>query len=159
VLGLGFVVAFGGWAVPGWARVGAPAKVPRIGYTVVASAKEQTHLTHAFEDGLRELGYVEGRSVVYERRFAGGDQGRLPELAADIVKREVDVTVTGSNPVIAVVQRATYISHSGRAIITMPSASITAPLTSLSQRPPRSVSLRWPSVITATVTISASSTR
>ena len=107
VLGLGFVVAFGGWVIPGAARAQAPAKVYRVGYIVVASAKEQAHLTRAFEDGMRELGYVEGRNVVYERRFADGDQGRLPELAAELVKRDVDVIVTGANPVIAVVKRAT----------------------------------------------------
>jgi putative tryptophan/tyrosine transport system substrate-binding protein len=50
---------------------------------------------------------VEGRNVVFERRFADGDPGRLPELAADLVKRDPDVIVTGANPVIGAVKRVT----------------------------------------------------
>jgi putative ABC transport system substrate-binding protein len=83
------------------------AKVHRIGYIVVASPEEQAHLTKAFEDGMRELGYVEGRNVVYERRFANGDVRRLPELAVDLVRQNPDVIVTGANPVIDAVKRAT----------------------------------------------------
>ena len=79
----------------------------RIGYIVVATAVEQTHLTRAFEDGMRELGYVEGRNVVYERRFADGNAERLPELAAQLARLDLDVIVTGANPVISAVQQAT----------------------------------------------------
>ena len=56
---------------------------------------------------MRELGYVEGRDVVYERRFAQGDPSRLPHLAHELVRLEVDVIVTGGNPVIAAVKDAT----------------------------------------------------
>ena len=94
-------------AVPGAAVAQLPGKVYRIGYIVVASPEEQTHLTKAFEDGMRDAGYVEGRNVVYERRFAHGDPARLPELAADLVKRAPDVIVTGANPVIGAVKQAT----------------------------------------------------
>lgn len=79
----------------------------RIGYIQTATESEQKHLTLAFEDALRELGYVEGRNAVFERRFAGGKQERLPELAAELVRLDVDVIVTGGNPVIAAVRRAT----------------------------------------------------
>jgi putative ABC transport system substrate-binding protein len=79
----------------------------RIGYIQTATESEQKHLTSAFEDALRDLGYVEGRNAVFERRFAGGKQGRLPELAAELVQLNVDVIVTGGNPVIAAVKRAT----------------------------------------------------
>jgi len=82
-------------------------KIYRIGYIQTASEAEQAHLTKAFEDGLRALGYVEGRNTVFERRFASGKQERLPELAAELVKLNVDVIVTGANPVIAAVQKAT----------------------------------------------------
>ena len=82
-------------------------KVYRIGYIVTATPDEQTHLTKAFEDGLRELGWVEGRNVVFERRFAMGKPERLPELATDLVRSNVDVIVTGSNQVIAAVRQAT----------------------------------------------------
>jgi putative ABC transport system substrate-binding protein len=104
---VGLVLATAGTALPGAAVAQLPGKVHRIGYIVVASPEEQTHLTKAFEDGMRDAGYVEGRNVVYERRFAHGDPGRLPELAADLVKRAPDVIVTGANPVIGVVKQAT----------------------------------------------------
>lgn len=82
-------------------------RVVRIGYIQTATESEQRHLTQAFEDAMRKLGYVEGRNAVFERRFAGGKQERLPELAADLVRLNVDVIVTGGNPVIAAVKRAT----------------------------------------------------
>ena len=81
--------------------------VYRIGYIQTATVDEQEHLTKAFEEGLRELGYVEGRNVVFERRFADGKQERLPDLAAELVRANVDVIVTGANPVIAAVKQAT----------------------------------------------------
>jgi len=84
-----------------------PVKVYRIGYIQTATPDEQAHLTKAFEDALRELGYAEGRNIVFERRFASGKQERLPELAAELVKLDVDVIVTGANPVIAAVKKAT----------------------------------------------------
>jgi putative ABC transport system substrate-binding protein len=82
-------------------------KVYRIGYIQTATPDEQARLTKAFEDALRELGYVEGRNAVFERRFAWGKQERLPELAAELVQLNVDVIMTGGNPVIAAVKQAT----------------------------------------------------
>jgi putative ABC transport system substrate-binding protein len=82
-------------------------RVYRIGYLQTATPEEQEPLTKAFEDGLRELGYVEGRNVVIERRFARGRQELLPDLAEELVRLDVDVIVTGGNPVIAAVKRAT----------------------------------------------------
>jgi putative ABC transport system substrate-binding protein len=84
-----------------------PPKAYRIGYIQTATPEEQAHLTKAFEDAMRELGYVEGRNVVFERRFALGRQERLPQLAAELVGLGVDVIVTGANPVVAAVQQAT----------------------------------------------------
>ena len=52
------------------AEAQAPGKVYRIGYIQTATPDEQAHLTRALEEGLRELGYVERRNTVYERRFA-----------------------------------------------------------------------------------------
>ena len=82
-------------------------KIYRVGYIQTASPQEQAPLTRAFEQGLRELGYVQGRNIVLESRFAWGNQERLPELAADLVRQNVDVIVTGANPVIAAVKQAT----------------------------------------------------
>src|SRR6266542_7033229 len=82
-------------------------KVYRIGLILTATPSEIGHLIKALDEGLRELGYVEGRNVVFERRFAEGRQERLPALAAELVQLKVDVLVTGSNPVIAAVKQVT----------------------------------------------------
>ncbi|MBK7331996.1 MAG: ABC transporter substrate-binding protein [Betaproteobacteria bacterium] len=105
--GLGLGLAVAAMIGPGAASAQSAARILRVGYIVVASPEEQAHLTKAFEDGMRDLGYVEGRDVAYERRFAHGDAGRLPELAAELVKLAPDVIVTGANPVISAVMRAT----------------------------------------------------
>ena len=82
-------------------------KVYRIGFIQTAARHEMEHLIKALDEGLRELGYVEGRNIVFERRFAEGKQERLPALAAELVRLKVDVIVTGSNPVVAAVKQAT----------------------------------------------------
>ena len=82
-------------------------KVYRIGFILTATPDETGHLIKALNEGLRELGYVEGRNVVFERRFAEGRQERLPALAAELVRLKVDVLVTGSNPVVAAVKQVT----------------------------------------------------
>lgn len=82
-------------------------KVYRIGFIQTAAPNEMEHLTKALDTGLRELGYVEGWNVVLVRRFAGGKQERLPALAAELARLNVDVIVTGANPVIAAVKQAT----------------------------------------------------
>jgi putative ABC transport system substrate-binding protein len=81
--------------------------VPRVGYIQTATAEEQEPLTRAFESALRDLGYVHGRNIIIERRFAAGKQESLPQLAADLVATKPDVIVTGANPVIAAVKAAT----------------------------------------------------
>jgi len=61
----------------------------------------------AFRQGLRDAGYVEGRDVVIEWRSADGDYARLPELAAELVERKVDVIVADTTPATRAAQRAT----------------------------------------------------
>ena len=82
-------------------------RVYRVGFIVTPSANEMGHVVNAFREGLRERGYVEGRNVVLEARFAEGRPERLPALAAELAGLNVDVIVTGSNPVIAAVREAT----------------------------------------------------
>jgi putative tryptophan/tyrosine transport system substrate-binding protein len=84
-----------------------PGRMYRVGYLQTATPQEQEALTRAFDDALRGFGYVEGRNLVLERRFAHGQQDRLAGLAAELVGLEPDVIVTGGNIVIAAVQRAT----------------------------------------------------
>ena len=57
------------------------AKVPRIGFLVASSASFYSSRIEAFRQGLRELGYVEGKNIVIEYRFAEGKEDRLRELA------------------------------------------------------------------------------
>ena len=72
-----------------------PAKIPRIGY-LANSRSAGVARYDAFRQGLRELGYVEGKNIVVERRYAEGKQDRLSALVAELVRLKVDVIVTGS---------------------------------------------------------------
>jgi ABC-type uncharacterized transport system substrate-binding protein len=71
------------------------AKTPRIGYLGGPSLSSMSARTEAFRQGLRELGYVEGKNIVMEYRYAEGKLDRLPALAAELVRLKVDVIVTG----------------------------------------------------------------
>jgi putative ABC transport system substrate-binding protein len=71
-----------------------PKNVPRIGFLAIVSLSTISDRVEAFRQGLRELGYVEGKNIVIEWRFAEGKADRLPGLAAELVRRKVDVIVT-----------------------------------------------------------------
>jgi putative ABC transport system substrate-binding protein len=68
-------------------------KVPRLGILTPAS-EASTPLWEAFRQGLRDLGYVEGQTIILEYRFAAGQNERLPELTAELVRLKVDLLVT-----------------------------------------------------------------
>jgi ABC-type uncharacterized transport system substrate-binding protein len=71
-----------------------PAKVSRIAYLTGNFPSAIAERTEAFRQGLRELGYVEGKDIVIEYRYAEGKLERLPTLAAELVRLKVDVIVT-----------------------------------------------------------------
>ncbi|PYT86201.1 MAG: hypothetical protein DMG36_26610 [Acidobacteria bacterium] len=71
-----------------------PTKVPRIGYLTASSLSANAARIEAFRQGLRELGYLEGKNIVIEYRHAEGKFDRLPALAAELVRLKVDVIVT-----------------------------------------------------------------
>ncbi len=71
-----------------------PKKVPQIGFLSAASPAALSARTDAFRQGLRELGYVEGKNIVIESRHVVGKLDRLSELAAELVRLKVDVIVT-----------------------------------------------------------------
>ena len=82
-------------------------KVPRIGYLSSTSPSAGASRIEAFRQGLRELGYVEGENLVIEWRYAEGKLDRLPALAAELVRLNVDIIVSASPPVTGAVKDAT----------------------------------------------------
>ena len=82
-------------------------KVPRIGFLAADSRADNRHRLQTFRDGLHELGYVEGKNLVIEYRWAEGHYERLPSLAAELVRLPVDVIVAAGGPVIFAATRAT----------------------------------------------------
>jgi ABC-type uncharacterized transport system substrate-binding protein len=89
------------------AEAQAPAKVPRIGFLTSLSPTESAISLESFRQGLRELGYVDGKTIAIEFRFAEHRPERLPALAADLVRLKVDVIVTGGPPAPEAAKQAT----------------------------------------------------
>ncbi len=85
----------------------APAKTRRIGLLMTTTPVAAAHIVVAFADGLRELGHIEGKSVLFEYRWAKGDGERFSEMAADLVRQHVDVLVASSQAAALAAQRAT----------------------------------------------------
>ena len=75
-----------------------PTKIPRIGYLIGLSPAGFAVRLDAFRQGLRELGYVEGKNIVIEWRSSEGKTDRLPGLAAELVRLKVDVIVSTGPP-------------------------------------------------------------
>jgi putative ABC transport system substrate-binding protein len=75
-----------------------PTKIPRIGYLSTVSPAANATRIEALRQGLRELGYVEGKNIIIEWRYAEGKVDRLPSLAAQLVRLKVDLIVTGASP-------------------------------------------------------------
>jgi putative ABC transport system substrate-binding protein len=75
--------------------------LPIVGFLNAASPDQFAHVARAFRLGLNETGYVEERDVTIKYRWAEGQYNRLPALAADLIRRRVNVIATGSNIVAA----------------------------------------------------------
>jgi putative ABC transport system substrate-binding protein len=81
-----------------------PKKIPRIGYLTVLSGPSDRDA--AFRQGLRDLGYVEGQNVIVEYRYANGTD-RLPELAAELVRLDLDIFVAETTPAVQALKNGT----------------------------------------------------
>lgn len=100
---LGVALALGILAAPPHADAQQPKKVPVVGFL----ANIRSPATEGFQQGLRELGYVEGQTIIVEWRLAQGRFDRLPELAAELVALKVDVIVAPASPYARAAMQAT----------------------------------------------------
>jgi putative tryptophan/tyrosine transport system substrate-binding protein len=82
-------------------------KARRLGMLIPGSSSDFAPRIEAFRHGLRDLGYIEGRNIIIEYRFAEGQADRLPALVADLVRLQVDVLVIDGNLAIRAAQHAT----------------------------------------------------
>src|SRR5438093_9529319 len=89
------MLLLGGVMTAGRALRAQQPKVPRVGVLTPAE-NEATVIFEAFRRGVRELGYVEGRNIILEYRFAHGDFSALPQLAEELASLPVDVIVAGT---------------------------------------------------------------
>jgi putative ABC transport system substrate-binding protein len=89
------------------ARAQPSAKVPRVGFMGNSTETLEANLVGPFREGLRQLGYQEGRNVVVEYRWAEGRYERFPAIIAELLAAKVDVIVTAGTPAAIAVKKAT----------------------------------------------------
>jgi putative ABC transport system substrate-binding protein len=107
LLGGAAAVSLASWPLA--ARAQQPAKLPTIGFLGTTSASAWSHYVAAFAQRLRELGWVESRTVAIEYRWAEGRSERLTEMAGEFVRLKVDVIVTAGSAFLAVKQATSVI--------------------------------------------------
>src|SRR5262245_62128682 len=106
-----FITLLGGAAFASALSVRAqePRKLLTIGYLGPGTASSQSEWTAPFVQRLRELGWIEGRTVAIEYRWAEGRSERFAEIAAELVRLKVDVIVTQSTPSVLAAKQATFV--------------------------------------------------
>ncbi|KRT74322.1 MAG: hypothetical protein XU13_C0008G0010 [Candidatus Rokubacteria bacterium CSP1-6] len=105
--GLVTTVAFGILLAPLATQAQQSGKVHRIGFLGNSTAALEANLVGPFREGLRDLGYVEGRNVLIEYRWAEGKYERFPALIAELIAMKIDVIVTAGTPATLAVKKAT----------------------------------------------------
>jgi putative ABC transport system substrate-binding protein len=104
-----FITLLGGAAAAAWplaARAQQPSKLPTIGFLGSSTLSAWSDWVAAFVQRLRQLGWIEGRTIAIEYRWAEGRSERFTEMAAEFVRMKVDIIVTGGTAVPAA-KRAT----------------------------------------------------
>jgi putative tryptophan/tyrosine transport system substrate-binding protein len=105
-----FITLLGGAAAwPLAARAQQPGKVPTIGFSGQSTRSAESELVAAFTQRLRELGWIEGRTVAIEYRWAEGREERFAQIAAELVRLKVDVIVTSGTPQVLATKQATSV--------------------------------------------------
>ena len=89
------------------AKAQRPTKIPRIGYVIGPSLAENSVRIEALRQGLRELGYIEGKNIAFEWRSADGRMDRLPALIAELIHLQVDILISAGPTVTRLAQQAT----------------------------------------------------
>jgi putative ABC transport system substrate-binding protein len=84
-----------------------PKKVPRVGLLISASTAVTAPYIEAFRQGLRELGYIEGKNIILEIRGGGAEPDQIAHLAAALVRLKVDIIVVGAAPALRAAMKAT----------------------------------------------------
>src|SRR5262249_980760 len=106
-----FITLIGGAAAawPLTARAQQPAKLPTIGFLGATTPLVERERLAAFGQRLRELGWMEGRNVAIEVRWAEGRSERFAEIAAELVRLKVDVILTHNTPPVLAAKQATSV--------------------------------------------------
>src|SRR5918999_4622009 len=81
--------------------------IPRLGFLSVGAAQDERDRLGVFQEGLRELGYIEAKNILIEYRFADGKLDRLPELATALARLNVNIIVTAGNEAVQAAKNAT----------------------------------------------------
>src|SRR5262245_19535669 len=95
------------WAAPARAAAQIAPRIPRIGVLAPAEGTASDPVVGAFPLALRDLGYVEGRTIAIEWRFAGGKTERFAALIDELLRLQVDVLVVGSTAAALTAKEAT----------------------------------------------------
>jgi ABC-type uncharacterized transport system substrate-binding protein len=110
----------GGAAIPWSLRASAKTGLPRVGVLLAGNIDSSGHLADAFTQGLNALGYVEGKNVLIERRYAQGQLDRLSTLAAELASLNVDVILAGTGSAALAAQKASQAIPIVFALVTDP---------------------------------------
>src|SRR5262245_22010901 len=115
-----FIKLLGGTAISWPLRASAKTGLPSVGVLLAGNVDSSGHLANAFTQGLNALGYVEGKNVLIERRYAQGQLDRLSTLAAELASLNVDVILAGTGSAALAAQKATQTIPIVFALVTDP---------------------------------------